>query len=338
MSKGNLFLGFGRGAVGDVVFSHQNGEQVARARNRSPRNPKSALQLLQRVCMKTVAQSYSVFQDITNHSFQGAAEGTESQSRYTKANVDMLRANLAVEIESGDWDEILNSAQCNYASRASSGAEFMPFIISEGSLNPIQFAFNSYSLGETPMVNAQLKSPSGASLGQSSPTYQNVVDFLGCNRGDQLTFIFCSIDDTQETGQFNGFEYCRVILEPAGGDMSVAFLSGGAVNDPNPRNRPGSLAFSTRSQGSSHYLEFSSVAMSMNKGAANSVGAIAVIVSRLVGGTEWARSSQSLLLRSDIITDPTALEFNHSVDTLGDAIRSYMADANSSLYLNQAET
>ena len=28
MSKGNLFLGFGRGKVGDVVFSRLNGEQV----------------------------------------------------------------------------------------------------------------------------------------------------------------------------------------------------------------------------------------------------------------------------------------------------------------------
>ena len=47
MSKGNLFLGFGRGKVGVVVFSRLNGEQVTRARNRSPRKPKYPLQLLQ---------------------------------------------------------------------------------------------------------------------------------------------------------------------------------------------------------------------------------------------------------------------------------------------------
>lgn len=46
--KGNLFLGYGRGSVGDVVFSRQGGQQVGRARNRKPNNPRSKKQMAQR--------------------------------------------------------------------------------------------------------------------------------------------------------------------------------------------------------------------------------------------------------------------------------------------------
>lgn len=46
--KGNLFLGYGRGSVGDVVFSRTGGQQVGRARNRRPNNPRSKAQMAQR--------------------------------------------------------------------------------------------------------------------------------------------------------------------------------------------------------------------------------------------------------------------------------------------------
>lgn len=46
--KGNLFLGMGRGSVGDVVYSRVGGQQVGRARNRKPNNPRSASQMFQR--------------------------------------------------------------------------------------------------------------------------------------------------------------------------------------------------------------------------------------------------------------------------------------------------
>lgn len=337
MSKGNLFLGYGRGAVGDVVFSRQNGEQVARARNRSPRNPKTALQLLQRVCMKTVSQAYSVFQEITNHSFQGLAEGTDSQARFVKLNIDRLRARLAVEIESGEWEEIINSSESNFAAKSSSGAEFMPYVMSEGSLPIMNYRFALQSGAD----RLQLWGASGEDAGQASPTYAQVCSWLGLQQGDQLTFCFASIDDTQEVGVFNGFDYGRIILEPADGDMSKSFISNGAINDPNPKNK-GAFTFqiatvpSELPDQSYYYLMVAPQSMDTTKGKARSIGAAAVIVSRLVGGTQWARSSQSLLLRSDIVTDPAALNLNHSVDLLGDAIRSYMSEANSSLYLNQA--
>ena len=48
MAKGNMLQGMARGAVGDIVFSHSKGQQVARVRNRKPVNPKSNPQMRQR--------------------------------------------------------------------------------------------------------------------------------------------------------------------------------------------------------------------------------------------------------------------------------------------------
>lgn len=48
MSKGNVYLGYGRGAIGDLVLTRLKGQQVGRARNRQPANPRTALQMRQR--------------------------------------------------------------------------------------------------------------------------------------------------------------------------------------------------------------------------------------------------------------------------------------------------
>lgn len=48
MSKGNVVLGYGRGAVGDLVLTRLKGQQVAKARNRHPANPRTAPQMKQR--------------------------------------------------------------------------------------------------------------------------------------------------------------------------------------------------------------------------------------------------------------------------------------------------
>lgn len=48
MSKGNMLLGYARGKVGDVVFSRVKGQQITKARNRRPANPRTYLQMYQR--------------------------------------------------------------------------------------------------------------------------------------------------------------------------------------------------------------------------------------------------------------------------------------------------
>lgn len=327
MSKGNLFLGFGRGSVGDVTLYHQDGEQIARARNRSPRNPKTALQLLQRVVLKTSSMGYSLFQEICNHSFQGAAEGTESQARFNKANIAMMRTKLGDIINSGDAEEIFGSSDFNYSYNGASLVEFMPFIISEGSLSKIPVIWGKDLASPAFIINVD--------LGKANPSYVDVINALGVQGGDQLTFSACSIDDTEENGQFNGFEYGRVILAPAGGDGSIAFVSGGAINDPNEKN-DGQFEFSVVQVSSAYYLTFRCTKFSNSAGVANAMAAGTVILSRQSGGV-WQRSPQELVLRPFTVSVAGHLTNDHGVDYLGDAVLSFMQSESSTLYLNQAE-
>lgn len=334
MSKGNLFLGFARGKVGDVVFSRINGEQVSRARNRSPRNPQTPLQLLQRVVLKTVSTAYSMLQDITNHSFQGYMEGTESQSRFMNLNVAMFRRLLDEEINSGSAEDILSSASTNYASKTSTLAQFDPFVISEGSIGSTDVRYlTGLSSLILPLIGA---TPTAATI-----TYQDVVDGLGLTRGDQLTFMVLSVDDRDvagvDTGVFNSFRYARLILEPSDGDMTSLFFDEGAINKPNARNQGEvNLQYVPAAGGVPAHLTFAIDGIDNNAGQQFSSAGAAVIISRLSGGV-WQRSSQSLVLRSYSLSVEGHLTYDHGTNYLGDAIASYLTGASSSLYLNQAE-
>lgn len=98
MSTGNLFQGMARGSVGDVTFSRLNGKQVARVRNRNPRNPKTNPQLYGRAIMATVMRAYSAGREIFDHSFEGVAVGAASQNRFLSLNNRVLREYLAADI------------------------------------------------------------------------------------------------------------------------------------------------------------------------------------------------------------------------------------------------
>lgn len=54
MGKGNIWLGYGRGAVGSVVMARVKGQQIIRGRNSKPYNRKSRAQILHRSRLSTL--------------------------------------------------------------------------------------------------------------------------------------------------------------------------------------------------------------------------------------------------------------------------------------------
>lgn len=60
MAHGNMLLGYARGSVGDVTFTRTNGNQVARARNRRPKNPRSNSQMAQRSLFASAVKMYQL--------------------------------------------------------------------------------------------------------------------------------------------------------------------------------------------------------------------------------------------------------------------------------------
>lgn len=344
MSKNNLFLGMARGSVGDVTFTHTNGVQIARARNRQPKNPKTPLQLLQRVCMKTASSAYSFFQALADHSFQGYQTGTPNQSRFISLNVDRLRAEIADLLANPNMDDISTSDKYNFAPKVNLGCLYNPYQISEGSL-PAQSVIwdgnDQYGfVWEAPNI-AVVKSPYDI-------TYQDVCDMYGLRRGDQVTQVMCYVNDGSEpssvSGVFTALEYARIILEPSNGDMSEKFFSGAApsrvINKPNVRNEGENMLQpmppSAQSEGDFASLCFHphGTIASDDAGQTMAMAAAAIIISRQVGGT-WQRSTQYLNLRP-FLAGSNKLQFNHGEWLIGSAVESFMDSSASSLYLNQA--
>lgn len=328
MAKNNLFLGNASGKIGDVVLYNARGQQIARKYNPSPHNPQSPTQLLQRVVMKTSSLGYSFMVAICDHSFQGSAPGTESQSRFTKLNIAQMRLQLADYINSGDPEEILSCAESNFAAADASLPEMMPFIVSDGSLPQMTVSFGGSggdAFGYLRGINAI----------PANPTYADICDRLGLLAGDQLTFMFLSCDDTEEASQskFNGFTYARIILSPNDGDMTSAFFGteSGTVNKPNPRNE-GSIEV-VLDNGA---IKFNNGVMETSAESPNSLAAVAVIASRW-SGSVWQRSRAQLVLRPYTGSDTWRLRWDHGEDYMSDAIASYQRDTGrSTRYLNQA--
>lgn len=124
--KGNLFLGFGRKSVGDVVFYKRKGstEQMARARNRNPHNPKTDKQLYQRAIMATVLQAYSAGKAIFDHSFEGKSVPDGSMNRFMSLNLRRLREAIAYDLSSEEASETMPGR-----------------VVTPGATTPVPFAY-----------------------------------------------------------------------------------------------------------------------------------------------------------------------------------------------------
>lgn len=88
MSKGNLFLGYARGSVGDVVMSRVKGQQVAKARNRKPANPKSKKQMTQRSSFISPVKFYT-------HGVQALFKFAFSDRKVTESDFNAFMRNNA---------------------------------------------------------------------------------------------------------------------------------------------------------------------------------------------------------------------------------------------------
>lgn len=326
MSKGNLFLGTASGKVGDVVFSRQGGEQIARVRNRSPKNPQTPLQMAQRVIMSTVGKAYSLMAPIADHAFQGRAEGTECQSRFTELNIALLRRAAAEALNDGSAEAIITSQATNFNGKGDSLVALNPFIISEGSLPSPRLRETAGGVGIRLGVTTTL----------ATVTYGDIINALGAQRGDQLTIVLLTTDQSEsgvDAGFANGFHFCRIILDPSEGDLSTTFLQTPGqtdpnyyVNKPNAKNE-GSVIFNIGSGTNESVLIPAVDGISINT-TQYGEGAIGAILSRK-SGELWQRSTSALVLYT--------AGYDQQIHYLGDAVLSYMTEAGSSLYLNQAE-
>lgn len=269
MAKGNMLLGHARGKVGSLVFSRANGQQVVRARAEQVKNPQTDAQMVQRILLNTISQAYSKMNAIVDHSFEGIPAGQKSMSYFMKRNLDAIRKVLA---DTGD----LNGNP--------------PYV---SPINSNLFALNDYEVakGSLPDVNPSVMHDDGIYLQPTANTYQAVINLLGLQRGDQVTFLTVTSPDYAHTK----FCYSRVILDPRNEDgteapLSTAFVTDGVIQKPNPKNEYNGISFKWESQFGTDGI----TAYGQNSNVAG-----AIIASRQKEDGTWMRSNSKLVISED---------------------------------------
>lgn len=339
MATGNLFLGDASRSVGDVTMYVRNGKQVSRVRRRTVSNPRSGLQLAQRCVLKTVSTAYSILAPICCQSFQGKQSRSMNQARFQKLNLDMLRAKAAAAVDGEGMTEagIYDNTTGNFVGKQTLGAVVNPYIISEGSLH-----FNGFSVDESNSLAA------ATYIAIADITYQQFINAIGAQPGDQLTFCVLFTDMTEvgvgsfdypNAGLITDFQYARIVLAPGSGDLGVKmFSSAGAgkflINDPNPRNE-GSLSFAVTGDPQKNIVLASINGRTWEAalGESNVVAAAAVILSRQTN-SGWQYSHADLeLLYYDLDGDGSGLDLQFPLNA---AVASFEASQDSSKYLDQA--
>lgn len=214
MSKGNLFQGMARGSVGDVTFSRLNGKQIARVRNRNPRNPKTNPQLYGRAIMATVMRAYSAGREIFDHSFEGVAVGAASQNRFLSLNNRVLREYLAADINNS---VLVNKSVNTFVGPKVQSPVAGRYVISEGSLDAGLFGAY-YAGGGTGRIDySGLTAPTE---GQTAAVYFNNLVTKGKIAADDLYTICVFYCDTQSVPLFE----IRERTEPATKQFATSFV------------------------------------------------------------------------------------------------------------------
>lgn len=233
MAKGNLFLGMGRGSVGDVTFYRADGQQLSRARNRKPRNPKSNAQLIQRAISATIVQAYKAGRIIFDHSFEGKSVPAGSQRAFLSYNMRKLREQVLAEINS----QVANTTASIVAPRSVNPVP-NTYRISEGSL--VQ---NLFEVDATEAKYALVDANQGEKVSE-------FLSRLGIAAGEIFTLVgFAVIDDLEREDLVNStclFGFMRMTVKQSAiseqktmatatfGDLFTMDASGAVIPDSRP--------------------------------------------------------------------------------------------------------
>lgn len=184
-----MLLGYAKGKVGSMVFSRLRGEQITRAYNASPANPRSQSQQLQRTKLANLVNFYRRGRALLNHSFTNKKERQSSYNAFVSRNINQSLIHLT-------------------RNQAIGGASIVaPYLISDGVLPPIQI--NGGGVNAT--TNIQVGSfaiGEATTIGEFSSAV--LANNASWQEGDQFTYVSVvqngGVNGGQPFAQFNYFE------------------------------------------------------------------------------------------------------------------------------------
>ena len=237
MARGNIFLGMGRGSIGDVTFYRADGQQLSRVRNRRPKNPKSQAQLYQRAIMATVIKAYQAGKEIFDHAFQGYSVGSQCQRQFMSLNTKMLRQLVATDINT---PIATNDQKARVVAPGANTPVANPFIISRGSYQQSFWTFTPVSSGFQSPVPANGETV--AEYAQSCNLIAgDIYTFIVFAEKEQMAYVSPISDDALASLNYCDFGWVRMIVKSGLSNVTDApttlsqlfnFESSGGLFDP----------------------------------------------------------------------------------------------------------
>lgn len=126
MAQSKSFFALRRGSTKSLTFSVFNGKQVTKDRVDTVKNPRSELQMVQRMFFGTTCRAYSAMKQIVDHSFEGYSYGLKNMMHFASINEAKLKA-----MQADPAQEPMFNSYGNGALVANN------WIISEGTATPI---------------------------------------------------------------------------------------------------------------------------------------------------------------------------------------------------------
>lgn len=177
MAKGNMLLGYSRGAVGDVVFTRSKGQQIARARNRNPKNPKTKAQMAQRIKFASVVEFFRRGnQNLFQFAFETKGPKQSDYNAFVSANADKGIYLTPEQLKDPKFPIVA------------------PFIMTQGTLyRPIAYDATGYPFGAVPF--------SGETAPTTVAALSTALIAAGFSAGDIVTIVNIEADVESANGK-----------------------------------------------------------------------------------------------------------------------------------------
>lgn len=167
-------MGMARGKVGDVVLTRLAGEQVARARNRAPKNPKTTKQMAQRAALATCVEFYTRgVKNLFKFAFESKKPSESDYNAFVRANIGIIPVQ-------------------SHKSLVENNSVFGPIIMSQGSLIEPAFNFGVDDEHGALMIKSTGTDGNALTIGQLSKA---IAERNGLADGDIITFVAIIADD-----------------------------------------------------------------------------------------------------------------------------------------------
>lgn len=185
------WVGISKGKLGEGVYYHANGKQLARARNRQPANPRTDKQAVQRMVLASAAKAIAALRPLYDHSAEGVQVGQQSIFYWQRKLTQGFRAAAA------DGIDTAGSIVADFAIKGApmiAVYDGMPLTEGRLTMRPI-----------TTVGDGSLTISLAAELAQaitSQAEYVTELAKLGIEPGDQLTFVYIAENTSQPVATF----------------------------------------------------------------------------------------------------------------------------------------